>query len=468
MQQSDRPIKPILPIAQNDASKATIPTTSADDTRASQSLGFPPRTGLPPEAGGVPPQLSDMNGLLYLLSGVDRWIAAGGRFPFDNAFATNELINGYPLGAVLPGADALGDFISIAEGNQANPNTVGTGWVPGYQYGATSLTGVTGGTVTLTPAQAAKRVLRVAGTLTSNLVLVVPGWQYDWTVYNNTSGAFTVSVRTASGSAAAIPQNNAPTPVVCDGTNCTLLAPNIAPATSSPQALQLGQATGRLLRTVYYRRDGANAQTISVDAGEPTTSGATVYTSRPDARWVFMRLIGGGGGGGGSPATTASENAAGGGGGAGGCAESLFIGPVTSEAIVVGLGGASGTGAGAAGTASTFRTVSGGGGGGGGVGVATSTTRIVGGGNGGASANANLLNSAGGGGSYGLVVGGAPVSGAGGASTLGGGANAGGNGPGGAAQSWGGGGAGAASVPSSGVLAGGAGRAGIIVIYEYA
>lgn len=468
MQQSNQPAKFILPIAQNDASKADIPVTTADATRASQSLGFPPLTGQPPEAGGVPPQLPDMNGLLNAVSRIPWWAMLGGRFGYDNAFATNTNINGYPLGAELASADGLGSFFSTTENNVSNPDTNGAGWAPGYHYGATALTGQTGGNVTLTQAQAAKKVITVSGTLTSNLVLIVPGWRYDWTVYNNTSGAFSVSVRTAAGSAAAIPQNGAPTPVVCDGTNCSLLAQNVGPATSGAQAMQLGQATGRLLRTVFYRRDFDNAQTVSVDAGAPTTAGATVYTSRPDARWIFMRLIGGGGAGGGSASTTASENAAGGGGGAGGCADSLFIGPVTSEAIVVGLGGTSSTGAGAPGTASTFRTVSAGGGGGGGVGVATSTTRIVGGGNGGSTANANLLNSSGGGGSYGLVVGGAPVSGAGGASTLGGGANAGGNGPGGAAQSWGGGGAGAASVPSSSALAGGAGRAGVIVIYEYA
>lgn len=338
MQQSDRPIKPILPIAQNDASKATIPTTSADDTRASQSLGFPPRTGLPPEAGGVPPQLADMNGLLYLLSGIDRWIAAGGRFPFDNAFATDPQILGYPLGAVLPGADALGDFISTAEGNQANPNTVGTGWVPGYQYGETALSGVTGGTTTLTPAQAAKRVLRVAGTLTSNLVLIVPGWQYAWTVYNNTSGAFTVSVRTASGSAAAIPQNNAPTPIVCDGTNCTLLAPNIGQATSGTQAARADQIGGRLLGVRRF-----------------ATPGTSTYTPTSGTTRVVVEVVGAGASGGGTVAALTGQSAAGGGGGGGAFARALIDSGFSGVTVTIGAGGSSVAGAaGAAGGPSSF------------------------------------------------------------------------------------------------------------------
>ena len=39
-----------------------------------------------------------------------------------------------------------------------------------------ALTGQTGGTTTLTPAQAIKRTITIAGTLTSNLTVVVPAW----------------------------------------------------------------------------------------------------------------------------------------------------------------------------------------------------------------------------------------------------------------------------------------------------
>lgn len=174
MQQSNQPPKYVIPFAQNDASKATIPPNSADDTRASQSQGFPARTGLPPEAGGVPPQKADMNGALNQLAGPILWGLAGGRFPFDSAFASDSNIGGYPLGANLPAADGRGEWYSTANDNLANPDTSGTGWVPGYHYGTTALTGQTGGTVTLSPSQAAKRVITVSGVLTGNLVLVVP------------------------------------------------------------------------------------------------------------------------------------------------------------------------------------------------------------------------------------------------------------------------------------------------------
>lgn len=349
MQQSNQPAKFILPIAQNDASKADIPVTTADASRASQSLGFPPLTGQPPEAGGVPPQLPDMNGLLNAISRIPWWAMLGGRFGYDNAFATNANINGYPLGAELASADGLGSFFSTVDNNVSNPDTNGAGWVPALAYGATALTALTGGNVTLTQAQAAKQVITVSGTLTSNLVLIVPGWRYDWTVYNNTSGAFSVSVRTAVGSAAAIPQNGAPTPVVCDGTNCSLLAPNVGQATSGSQAARLDQVGGRLL----------NVQRI-------TTSGT--YTPTAGTNRIVVELVGGGGGGGAASATGSATNSAGSGGGAGAYAKILINSPVAT-AVTVGGGGVGGSAVsldadpGTASSFGSFATVGGGSGG---------------------------------------------------------------------------------------------------------
>lgn len=338
MQQANQPPKFLQPLAQNDASKADIPVTSPDDTRASQSLGFPPRTGQPPEAGGVPPQLPDMNGVLNLASRGGWWAQLGGRYGYDPTFAVNPLINGYPLGAVLPAADGLGDWVSTVNDNAVNPDTVGTGWVPGYTYGATALA-VVGGTVTLTPAQASKRVLTVSGVLTSNLVLVVPAWRYDWTVYNNTGGAFSVTVRTAGGSGAVVAQNGAPTPVLCDGFNCTLSSPNIGPATGAGQAMQLGQATGRLLGVRRF-----------------ATPGTSTYTPTTGANSVIVEVVGAGASGAGTVAALSGQSAAGGGGGGGAYAKARITAGFSGVTITVGSAGVSGApgDAGQAGGASSF------------------------------------------------------------------------------------------------------------------
>lgn len=226
MQSTNQPAKFLVPFAQNDSARVEVPATTTDATRFSQSLGSPPLTGLPPEAGGVPPQLEDFNGALNQIARGVWWALGGGRFGYDATWATDTLIGGYARGAVLPaslggGSAGMGEWYNNTDNNTANPDTDGTGWVPGYHYGATALTGQTGGTITLTPAQAAKTVITVAGALTSNLVLVVPAWVYRWTIYNATTGAFTVSVRNPSSSAVTIPQDGTPTDVRGDGTNVT-------------------------------------------------------------------------------------------------------------------------------------------------------------------------------------------------------------------------------------------------------
>lgn len=238
MQQSNRPNKFLAPFAVNDPAKVDIPLTTADSTRASQSLGFPPLTGTPPEAGGVPPQREDFNGAMNQVARVPWWLMLGGRFPFDNGFATDPAISGYPNGAVLPSVVTVGDWCSTADNNVADPDTSTTGWVPGYHYGALVLTGQVGGSVTLTPAQAAKRLITIAGTLTSNLVIIVPAWVYSWDVINNTGGAFTVTIKTATTGGVEVAQDGLPARLLCDGTNVVRVVPTLPSATTTAVGVQ--------------------------------------------------------------------------------------------------------------------------------------------------------------------------------------------------------------------------------------
>jgi hypothetical protein len=242
--QSSIPLKWYVPFAQGDSSRVELPVTTADPTRASQTLGFPPLTMQPPESGGVPPQGEDFNGGLNQVARIAWWVLNGGGWPYDSTFATNSNINGYPNGAKLQSADFKGDWLSTTDNNQANPDTNGAGWVPGFQYGTTALSGLTGGTVTPTPAQAAKGSITLAGTLTSALTVIVPAWVKNWTITNNTGGAFVTIVKTAAGSGVTIPQNSAPTRVSGDGTNIVQSAENVALATTTTNALQFQQLTG--------------------------------------------------------------------------------------------------------------------------------------------------------------------------------------------------------------------------------
>jgi hypothetical protein len=254
MQIANIPAKYYVPFAMNDMAKVAIPITTTDATRASLSLGFPPLTGMPPEAGGVPPQLEDFNGAINQIAGIAWWLMAGGPFPYDTMFATSTYVTGYPQGATIEAADYLGSWINTMDNNQSNPDTVGTGWVPGYAYGATPLTGLTGGTVTLTPLQAAKRQISLAGALTSNLFVVLPTWLTSWQVTNMTTGMFTVTVKTLAGAGVLIPQNSSPTKVTGDGTNITqpiqnVRAINAVAQVTTPIVQAPGVATQLLLES---------------------------------------------------------------------------------------------------------------------------------------------------------------------------------------------------------------------------
>lgn len=96
-----------------------------------------------------------------------------------------------------------------------------------YAYGQsatfffTQLTkAVTGGTVTLTSAEAASIIQEYTGTLTSNCTVIVPPTVQLYSFKNSTTGAFTLTFSTGAGGALTItlPQNQTIL-AICDGTN---------------------------------------------------------------------------------------------------------------------------------------------------------------------------------------------------------------------------------------------------------
>lgn len=300
--QSAIPLKWYVPFANGDATRVELPVTTADPTRASQLLGFPPLTMQPPESGGVPPQGEDFNGGMNQIARVCWWILNGGGYPYDATFATNSNIGGYPNGAILQSADLLGEWINLADNNQNNPDTNGTNWVPGFQYGTTAVTGLTGGTVTLTPAQASKNGITLAGTLTSALTVILPTWVKNWTITNSTTGAFVSIVKTAAGAGVTIPQNGAPTRVSGDGTNIVQAAENVAAATQAPQPVQYAQliaqapVVGNSRNARMYVSAASASATFTAD--EVTTAvslGGAVFTIANINLSINLATVGAGG-----------------------------------------------------------------------------------------------------------------------------------------------------------------------------
>ncbi|QBP09386.1 phage tail protein [Cupriavidus metallidurans] len=238
---------------------------------------------------------------------------------------------------------------------------------------------------------------------------------------------------------------------------CTGAAIQVAPATQSQHAMQLGQATGRLLNIQYF-----------------TSSGT--YTPSPGTTSIIVEAVGGGGAGGG--ATSAASNvSAGGSGSAGGWGYKRITSGFSGASVTI---GAKGTGvAGAAGGNGTttsfgaFLSVLGGGGGG--AGVAAAVVGIAGsvGAASGVGAGADV-GASGQVGNPGVIL--SPTSGFGGVGAVsrfgsgglftglnGTGVTAGGN-----ASGFGASGSGAIGVNNGATAAGGNGAPGLIIVYEYA
>lgn len=293
MKAVNQPAKFITPFASGDSTRTEIPVTSADPARFSQVLGSPPLTGMPPEAGGEPPQLPDFNGAMNQISRGVWWALGGGRFGFDGAWAADPLVGGYARGAVLPaalgaGSLGLGEWYNTADDNTVDPDGAGTGWVPGYHYGDTVLSGVTSGTITLTPGQAAKREIRINGALTGNVVIVVPSWVYGWSFYNNTTGAFSVSVRTATSSAVVVPQDGQPCDVRCDGTNVTRYTTTVPAASATVAGIQRNAtnaetAAGTSSSTTVTPAGLAFALPSLVPVASTSVAGRTAYATNAQA-----------------------------------------------------------------------------------------------------------------------------------------------------------------------------------------
>ena len=94
-------------------------------------------------------------------------------------------------------------------------NTFGYGRSNSFAYTQFALS-VTGGTYTLTSAQASNTIQTYSGVLTSNQIIVVPATVQLYTVTNNTTGSYSLTVRTSAGGGTSV--------VVTQGTSLVLIS----------------------------------------------------------------------------------------------------------------------------------------------------------------------------------------------------------------------------------------------------
>lgn len=136
---------------------------------------------------------------------------------------------------------------------------------------------VTGGTLTLTAAQGANIIQEYSGTLTSNQIVVLPSTVQLYSLQNGTSGAYTLTFKTASlGSTVTVGQGQTAF-VVCDGTNVYSTTSNTASSFTSatlapgsvgaPSLNFLGNSTTGLYlpasNQIGFAVNGTNGMTLS-------------------------------------------------------------------------------------------------------------------------------------------------------------------------------------------------------------
>ncbi|MFV8908097.1 hypothetical protein ABQ333_22970 [Serratia fonticola] len=218
MQYSSFPKKLSIPFA-NSGDKQNIPNNSQigiDDGRASYDDGFPPLTRTPLSAGGKPPYGTDMNGVLFDITGSARWSAAGASYKYDSTFSS--AIGGYPKSSILLNSTLNGTWLNTIENNQNNPEESLSGWVPLNYYGNTIVTVSGTSNVVLTPLQAASDTIIISGTVSSPINIIFPAWIKEWTVVNKTNGNY-VACKTASGTVSSAVWARATSVIVGDGIN---------------------------------------------------------------------------------------------------------------------------------------------------------------------------------------------------------------------------------------------------------
>lgn len=262
-----------------------MPLAPTGTRAASIEGGYPPVTMIPELSGGQPPLGQDVNGFNYLLSAHTFFLQAGQ--PYQYNADVEAAISGYAQGASLGMSDNTGIWFNTTAGNSSDPDTGGAGWVPQFAYGIANVSGLTGGTVTLTAAQSKYGVIQLSGTLTSNLIVNLPPNLQDWLIINNTTGAFNTTVQTsgAGSSGVSIPQGGPSSPIgvysIGDGNIYPSTAPLSVPISQAATPLTLVERTSAAYVLAAYFNQSSGLET-------PTIGSVFVQNSAADG---FLRKI---------------------------------------------------------------------------------------------------------------------------------------------------------------------------------
>lgn len=110
--------------------------------------------------------------------------------------------------------------------------------------------------VTLTQDEQRRKVLVLTGALTGNISVIVDATVWDWTIYNNTTGSYTLTVKVSGQTGVAVVQGKR-TMVYCDGTDVRPGLTDFAAVAQMPAGAMLDYA-GTVVPSGYLACDGSN------------------------------------------------------------------------------------------------------------------------------------------------------------------------------------------------------------------
>lgn len=218
--------------------------TSAADAAALAGLGLVVLTGLLNVDHPVTSHATDQTVTTAWRATTRAWTGGAGTFTFSGLpsgfFA---LIRNAGTGALTLAAASIDGGTSVALNPTDSCIVVGAGSDTYYTVGqgrATTfpitrlLLSVAGAAnVTLSTAQAANLLQEYTGALTGNIAVIVPTAVGLYFVTNNTTGAFTLTVKTAAGTGIAVEQSKRAV-LYCDGTNVVDAGPWRTPIANLP------------------------------------------------------------------------------------------------------------------------------------------------------------------------------------------------------------------------------------------
>lgn len=157
---------------------------------------------------------------------------------------------------------------------------------------ATTSISTTGGNITLTQAQNRSSALSFTGTLVLNSVVTVQSTPKMWVVRNGTSGAFTLSIKTASGAAVVVPQTPTnPHYYWCDGTTIYDVSTDALPTLGANTVYaNIGAGPAAVSLTSFLSALGLSTTSSPVFAniqinGAPATDRRVNFLSAGLVRW---------------------------------------------------------------------------------------------------------------------------------------------------------------------------------------